>query len=91
MLIVVIENSHDPPAVPAVLLALDVPVVRADLALVERLNAATRSAYSREYKHWGCDPPRVIDVHPNRRAHRVIADEIVEALRPSLVTAGDVK
>jgi hypothetical protein len=62
------------------LLALGVPVVRADLALRKRLSTPTRSAYSREYQHWGCDPPRVIDVHPNPRAHRVIADTIVEAL-----------
>jgi hypothetical protein len=80
MLIVVIQNSHDPPEVPADLLALGVPVVRADLALVDRLATPTPSAYAQEYQHWGCDPPRVIDVHPNPRAHRVIADTIVEAL-----------
>ena len=58
-------------------------VVDAYAALYERLEHPTPGDYERAYGIWACTPPRLIDRHPNDRAHAVIADAIVGALRPA--------
>jgi hypothetical protein len=37
-------------------------------------------AYMARYAHWAGDPPEMIDPHPNREAHAVIADTILTAI-----------
>jgi hypothetical protein len=41
----------------------------------------TRGDYYRLFGHWRGSPPQLIDNHPNPAAHRVIADEVVRAIR----------
>lgn len=64
-----------------------VTLVDAAAALCARLpSGCTNSmpladdAYVQAYAHWAGAPPRPIDLHPNPRAHAIIAEEIVRAV-----------
>ena len=41
----------------------------------------TREAYVKVYLHWAGSPPVLVDMHPNPRAHRLMAEEILERIR----------
>ncbi|HEY7508752.1 MAG TPA: hypothetical protein VIG50_00785 [Vicinamibacteria bacterium] len=56
-------------------------VVNAQAALDAHVPSGSRDEYYRRFGHWRGDPPRFIDNHPNPAAHRVIADEVVRAIR----------
>jgi hypothetical protein len=58
-------------------------VVNAQAALDARVPSKSREDYYKLFGHWRGDPPRFIDNHPNPAAHRVIADEVVRAIRAS--------
>jgi len=39
-------------------------------------------AYVKAYAHWAGSPPSLIDLHPNAKAHQIIARGIVHAVAP---------
>jgi hypothetical protein len=43
--------------------------------------SALAELYRQRYAHWRGAPPQLIDPHPNEAAHRIIADEILAAIR----------
>jgi hypothetical protein len=57
--------------------------VDANQALIDRLPEPDLEHWVKEYVHWAGEPPRVVDYHPNAVAHKIIADEIVAALKTS--------
>jgi hypothetical protein len=56
-------------------------VVNAQAALDARVPSGRRDDYYRLFGHWRGTPPRLLDNHPNPAAHRLIADEVVRAIR----------
>ena len=49
-------------------------------ALLEPLEIPDDASFVQEYAHYRGEPPRVVDRHPNARAHAIIAASIIEAL-----------
>lgn len=43
-------------------------------------SGGSRPAFERAFHHWGGTPPRCIDTHPNREAHRLIAEHIASSV-----------
>jgi hypothetical protein len=58
-------------------------VVNAQAALDAHVPSGRREEYDRLFGHWRGSPPRLVDNHPNPAAHRVVAAEVVRALRAS--------
>jgi hypothetical protein len=56
-------------------------VVNAQATLDARIPSGRRDDYDRLFGHWRGTPPRLVDNHPNPAAHRVVADEVVRAIR----------
>lgn len=56
-------------------------VVNAQAALDARIPSGRRDDYDRLFGHWRGTPARLVDNHPNPAAHRVVADEVVRAIR----------
>jgi hypothetical protein len=69
----------------------DALVVNAHDSLLKRLPLINAENYLKEYAHWRGSPPVVVDAHPNERAHRVITDAIVSAIRKSERTTKESK
>ncbi len=55
-------------------------IADAQNALNAQVPDRTRDTYRRLFCHWRGTPPVLVDSHPNPRAHRVIADTILDAL-----------
>jgi len=60
-----------------------VTLVNTEPALLAALPEKTKAAYDAAYRTYRGDPPRLMDPHPNARAHRILADEIVRRLAGS--------
>ncbi len=58
-------------------------IVNTEPALLKALPVKTKAVYDLTYRTYRGNPPVLIDAHPNARAHRIMADEIVKALAPS--------
>jgi hypothetical protein len=63
-------------------LPAEVPIVDTTPALNAGLGAPDRESYLRAYGHWEGDPPRLVDEHPNARAHAIIAEQVLRAIEP---------
>ena len=48
-------------------------------AVLLGLDSAGEESYLRAYGHWKGNPPRLIDEHPNARAHAIIAEQVLAA------------
>ncbi|MDM8540584.1 SGNH/GDSL hydrolase family protein [Desulfococcaceae bacterium HSG9] len=81
LVIVVLGDRHKPINIPYHLLPLDSIIVDAHNTLLNRLQVADKENYFRQYGHWRGSPPRLIDLHPNKDAHRIIAQEIVQNIK----------
>ena len=72
---------------PDTIYKLKIPIAYADTALYKRNNAWDRPTYAKYYAHWaikkGEKDSSVVDGHPNKLCHRIIADEIVKIIRES--------
>lgn len=83
-LLVVVRLSHpldsSPPALGGLAREHGVVVVRAQEELNRRVPESTKEAYQRRFAHWRGQPPELVDTHPNREAHGIIADAIVAAI-----------
>lgn len=79
-LIVILGTDSAPVLIPENVFPLDAVIVRAHDALIARLPVAGQEAYAKSYYTWGGSPPRVVDAHPNEKAHRIIAESIIRRL-----------
>ena len=84
LIIVILGEDHQPVSVQKDLLPNNAVVVDAHSALLNRLPTMDIQSYQREYNHWRGDPPSLVDGHPNEKAHRIIAEKIVNQIMGSL-------
>jgi len=77
MFIVVLGIDNRVPDIPESFGKLNVRIVNAQIELIDILRTDSNEEYARGYYHWGGKPPRVIDKHPNVRAHAIIAESVV--------------
>ena len=77
LVIVVLGENYKPVETPRHLLPAGTTVVDAHSALLERLPVVDKENYRKHYAHWRGSPPRIVDNHPNEKAHKIIAEEIV--------------
>jgi hypothetical protein len=63
----------------------DVIMIDAEKPLWDALAVKSMSDYSMAYQHVAGDPPHVVDMHPNDKAHAVIADAVYRALHEYMV------
>ncbi len=61
-------------------------VVDADKALLGNLAVVDSEHYEREYAIWRGSPPRMVDGHPNEKAHKIIGDQVVNAIKKSSIS-----
>lgn len=80
LILVVLGVGADPVKVPADI-GSDYLIVDANTTLIMRLPSPDREHWIKQYAHWGGDPPRAVDFHPNPEAHRIIAEEIVSKIK----------
>lgn len=83
LLIIVLNDRATPVDVNRKLFPLDAIIVEAHNELLSRLSIQNEVNYSRAYAHWEGSPPRILNIHPNKTAHRIIADLIVAAINQS--------
>lgn len=83
LVVVILGNSNRPVQVQEENLPKDVILVDAHSAMLERLPTKDQKSYDEYYKHWRGDPPVIVDGHPNEKAHRVIAEEIISRIANS--------
>ncbi len=87
LFIVPLSWGAKPLTVPASIQELGVPIVHPREAFLRWLEGNTRDAaplgmrYDRSFKIWSEAPRRYVDGHPNPRAHRLIAECLIEAIR----------
>jgi hypothetical protein len=86
LVIVVLGENHKPVEAPRHLLPADATIVEAHSALLERLPIVDKENYRKNYAHWRGSPPRIVDIHPNEKAHKIIAEEIVLKITGSTET-----
>ena len=86
LVIVVLGKNHKPVEVPRHLFPADAIIVDAHSALLERLPIVDEENYKKHYAHWRGSPPRIVDNHPNEKAHKIIAEEIVLKITGSTET-----
>lgn len=59
---------------------LGIPVIDTLEPLASQLPERTKQAWEMEYAFTKGNPPRLVDIHPNANAHRIIAQTIVERI-----------
>ena len=81
MIIVALGGNHHAVEIPKDLFPKNAILVDAHSALLERLPVVDELNYIRQYGHYQGDPPTMVDLHPNKNAHRIIAEEIVRQIK----------
>ncbi len=81
MVVVIVPSNTTPPSILRETFPSDVIVVDPHPALLSRLPTKDDATYHKYYCSWRGSPPRMVDLHPNASAHRLIADEILSSLR----------
>lgn len=80
-LIILALGTAEPLDVPGHLFPAGVPGVNGWRAMIERLDRQVSDEYMAQYYQSRGSPPRVVDSHPNERAHEVIAGVVAERIR----------
>lgn len=80
IIIVVLGRSNRNVLVPKDLLPNDAIVVDAHGELLRKLPTKDMRSYQMQYKHWRGNPPILIDDHPNKKAHKIIAEKIASQI-----------
>jgi hypothetical protein len=80
LIIVGLAYDHAPQALDPKVFPANAIIVYAHDALVDALPRPDQENYDKEYAHWRGDPPEIVDIHPNRAAHRIIANAILEGI-----------
>ena len=86
MIIVLLGSSHHSVQIPKDLFPKNAILVDAHSVLLEKLPVLNEQNYIKEYCRWQGDPPTMVDPHPNEKAHRIIAEEIVEQIKQNFGT-----
>jgi hypothetical protein len=73
LVILVLGKNHQEIEASGHLFPPHVIVVNAHKALLEALYVVNHENYMKRYAHWRGVPPRVVDTHPNEKAHQLIA------------------
>lgn len=81
LIIVVLANNDNEIQVPKHLLTSDAVIVNAHNALLKHLSVLDKENYYRSYLLWRGDPPVIVNLHPNEKANRIIAEEIIQAIK----------
>jgi hypothetical protein len=89
LIIVVLGNTYKPVEIPYSLFPPGASVVDAHSAMLKRLPVVNEESYASEYHHWRGSPTVDVDAHPNKRAHKIIAEEIVKTIRDLTAKKGD--
>ena len=81
LVIVSLTNSApDPDEIERLRALPNAIVVETFGRLWERLPEPSELAYIRAYQFWSADGKRLVDRHPNARAHALIAEDVLDAL-----------
>ena len=83
MLIVKIPNNYADHPCRDELPAVGCPSVDTYPALLDSLPVPSNETWRKEYCFWRGSPPALVDTHPNQKAHEVIAQTIISAIRAS--------
>ena len=86
LVIVLLGSNHKPVEISSHLFPADSIIVDAHNALLERLPIVDEENYNKNYAHWRGSPPRVVDRHPNEKAHKIMAEEIILKITSSTKT-----
>jgi hypothetical protein len=86
MIVVLLDKAGEEAHFPGAEANASFEVVDAQAALLSRLHPSNPGAFLRRYAHWRGDPPQLVDVHPNPRAHAIIAEAVIDAVRGEPVT-----
>ncbi len=81
LLIVVLGSKPEPVQIKEELFPEDALIVNAHDALLKPLSSFDKETYKKEYAHWRGTPPVLVDTHPNKIAHKIIAKEIVKMIK----------
>lgn len=81
VIVVLLGRTIEPVTVAENIFPDDFIVADAQAALIRHLPRASAETYQEQYAHWRGSPPRLVDAHPNARAHRIIADEILSKMK----------
>src|SRR5262245_22290519 len=82
-LVMVIMGTQAQPVKPPMGVASEYLVVDANATLIDRLPSPDQRNWIEQYAIWRGDPPRAVDFHPNAKAHRIVAEEIVSKIQAS--------
>jgi len=80
LVIVVLGAAAKPVVVKDLSFPSDAILVHAHDALLNYLTSVNNIDYMRAYAHWRGSPRRLVDIHPNKFAHRIIARAIVSTI-----------
>jgi uncharacterized membrane protein (Fun14 family) len=85
LVIVALGNNVNPVEVKGLSFPPDALFINAQEILRKQVNInhngdLNNNNYRKDYAHWRGNPPKVIDTHPNERAHKIIADAIVATI-----------
>lgn len=83
-LVVLMMSNAERFSVEPDLFPTDALLVNAEQALEQRLDEKSLSAYQWRYWQVRGNPPQIIDEHPNALAHRIIAETLAGAIKPTL-------
>lgn len=81
VIIVILGDNHHAVQIRKNLFPDKAILVDAHSALLKRLPVVDEQNYLRQYGHCHGDPPTIVDRHPNEKAHKIIAEEIVEQIK----------
>jgi hypothetical protein len=86
VIIVILGSSHHAVQIQKDLFPEKAILVDAHSALLKKLPVINEESYIRQYGRSHGDPPTMIDPHPNEKAHRIIAEEIVQQIKQNFGT-----
>ncbi|MFC1643682.1 hypothetical protein ACFL1F_01205 [Chlamydiota bacterium] len=82
MIILILRNGHHANMQDLEMFPKNVTIVDAHTAMLNKLgDHINKESYSKAYWHWKGVPPRIVDRHPNSKAHKIIAYEIVKKIK----------
>jgi hypothetical protein len=80
LVILVLGRSNEDFDPPIDLFPDGVLVVNAHRAMLDSLEEVSLDTYRSAYAIWRGEPPQLVDLHPNERAHRIIAEALYQTL-----------
>lgn len=81
--VILIVGAAEPFEVPFGALPENAEIADAQTALILGLDEISGDAYARKYWHWSdAEEPKLLDYHPNKTAHRIIAETLSRTIAP---------